>query len=533
MRLFSRIRVAATALYLLTTVLFFAFFAYMGLSENVSVFSGRHAHDYHAITDYTVLQEEDPSAPVGVRTVYTWTLHDVDNSESCLCFYLVHQYADVYIDGELIHRLTADEDNRIGASISSNWVTVPIHQEDNGKEICIVLTPLFDSMADFEPEFLIGSHFTIIFDQLWQDIPQLFISVLCVVLGLLIIFVQGYFILRTHLQSYNMIYLGTFACLLGLWRLTDLKSAPILFSANPMVLGYISIGCLFLCGITLLLYASTLYSEKKAVPLLVLAIIGAAVSLVVLLIQTLGPADFKQMLPVSHIMLVVTICSVPLMAAINHKNNQSAHVSSNWIYFLIITLGIILDLLQFYLFNSSSYVIFTAAAFLVYTMLVFISNILNMTRKAYVDIPTGLINRVRWDELMHDHNTQDEQIGMIMMDLNGLKLVNDTFGHSAGDRMIRSFSTILQDTFPSSSQICHWGGDEFTIMMTGTAVNKLENYVEDLLREVNAHNAKSDEPPISYALGSACSTEFPQLSRMELLNKADERMYRNKKHRRA
>ena len=99
--------------------------------------------------------------------------------------------------------------------------------------------------------------------------------------------------------------------------------------------------------------------------------------------------------------------------------------------------------------------------------------------------------------------------------------------------MIRSFSTILLDTFPSSSQICHWGGDEFTIMMTGTAVNKLEKYVEDLLREVNAHNAKSDEPPISYALGSACSTEFPQLSRMELLNKADERMYRNKKHRRA
>ena len=532
MRSFSGIRIVASALYTFVMLLFFLFFIYMGLTENVSVYSARHAHDYHQITDYTVEQVEDPTAPAGVRTVYSWTMHDVANSESCLCFYLAHHYAEVYVDGQLIHNLTADEDNRIGATISSNWVTVPVHQEDNGKEICIVLTPLFGNMVEFEPEFLIGSHFTIVFDQLWQDLPQLFISMLCIILGLLIILVQGYFILRTHLQSYDMIYLGNFSCLLGLWRLTDLKSAPILFSANPMVLGYISIGSLFLCSIALLLYASTLYSEKKAVPLLVLSVIGAVASFVVLLLQVLAVSDLRQMLPVSHIMLVVTIFSVPMMTAIHHKKDRGSHVSSDWFYFLIIAVGVILDLMLYYMFRSSSHVIFTVAAFLIYTVIMFISNILDMTHKAYMDESTGLVNRARWDELMHDHNTESEPVAMIMMDLNGLKLVNDTYGHAAGDSMIRRFSAILLDTFPSSSQICHWGGDEFTVMMAGSAADKVEDYIAALRRNVDAHNAETDQPAVSYALGHACTSEYPQLSRLELLNQADERMYQDKKNRR-
>jgi len=532
-RSFSGIRAAASALYVIAVLLFFSFFIYLGLTENVSVFSARHAHDYHAITEYAVVQTEDASAPAGLRTVYTWSLQDVANSESCLCFYLVHHCADVYIDGELIHSLTADADNRIGKTISSNWVTVPIHEEDNGKQLCIVLTPLFDSVVDYEPEFLIGSHFTIVFDQLRVDLSQMFISTLCMILGVLIIAVQLYFVRRTHIQSYDMIYLGSFSVLLGIWRLTDMKSAPLLFPSNPMVLGYISIGCLFLCGIVLLLYASTLYSEKRAAPLLLLSIIWSVISFAVLLIQILGIADLRQMLPISHVMLIVTICSVPTGAAINRRTDSGSRVNAEWGYFPILAVGITVDLVQFYLFGTSSHGVFTVVAFLIYTVLMFVSNILDTTRKAYIDVPTGLMNRARWDDMLHDHSTEEELVGMVMMDLNGLKKVNDTYGHSEGDKMIRRFSKLLLDTFPSSSCICHWGGDEFTVMTVGAAAERLGDYVAALRSSVDAHNAVSGELPISYALGYARSSEFPGIDKEELLTKADERMYQDKKEHRS
>ncbi|MBQ3011699.1 MAG: GGDEF domain-containing protein [Oscillospiraceae bacterium] len=529
MRPFSRIRMTASALFGAVAVLFFVFFIYMGLTENISVYSGRHAHDFHAITDYTVEYVEDSAAPAGVRTVYTWEMHDVANSESCLCFYLVHHFAKVYIDGELIHSLTARETNRMGGTVSSNWVTVPVHEEDNGKQLQLVLTPLFAEMVDFEPEFLLGSHFTIVFDQLRQDLPQLFISMLCIILGVLIIIVQMYFNIRTHARSVDMIYLGSFANLLGLWRLTDLKSAPIIFSSNPMVLGYISIGCLFLCSVVLLLYASTLFSEKKATPLLVFSMAGSAVSLVVLLIQILGILDFKQMLPISHGMLIVTIVSVPAVTMIYRHTDHGRHISSDWFYFLILAAGMLLDLLQYYIHGSSAHVVFTVVGFLLYTLIVFVTNILDTTHKAYVDAPTGLVNRAHWDELMHDDRLEAEFVGMIMMDLNGLKKVNDTYGHAKGDLMIRRFSALLLDTFPSSSHICRWGGDEFAVMMVGSAAKKLEQYVAALRQTVDAYNAETEDLPISYALGYAFSTEFEGIGNLELLTKADERMYQDKK----
>ena len=143
-------RVRATAFFGVAVLLFAMFFIYMGFAENVSVASAHHVHEYTHFTDYEKETIVDETAPVGVRTVYRWTLRGLGSHESCLCFYLSHHYADVFVGGESVFSLTAQDGNAVGGSVSSNWVTVPLYDEDNGLEIEIVLTPLFESVVDAE-----------------------------------------------------------------------------------------------------------------------------------------------------------------------------------------------------------------------------------------------------------------------------------------------------------------------------------------------------------------------------------------------
>lgn len=518
----------ATALHIAVAALFFLFFVYMGLFENVSVYQARPHHTSEAVTDYSVETVTDDTAPAGVRTVYRWKLTADTHTEKCLCFYIVHHCADVYYDDELIYSLSGDANNRIGNSISSNWVTVPIYLEDDGKEVTVILTPLFGSVIDFTPEFLTGSHFTIVFDQLKQDFPQLFLSTLCILLGLFIVIVHLHLYFRTGARPWGMCYLGSFSVMLGVWRIVDTKSSPLLFAGNSMVLGYITIGTLFLFSVPLGMFIGTLFIDKKRTPMTVLSVISTLIALVVLVLQVLGVAEFKELLVLSHIMLIITICIAPLLHMIDKRQKPARISNSSRKYFLLLAIGIFLDMISFYITKSSSDIFFTLITFLLYAVITFADNTLDATRKAYTDPRTGLVNKIRWNELLSDETALSDAIGMIMFDMNGLKQVNDKLGHEAGDLMIFDFSNILRNALPVESVICRWGGDEFTVMVPGADTERLQQLLNTVRIAVEDYNATHFDPHIFYAVGYAASAEFPDKSRKELLAVADGRMYQNK-----
>ena len=156
-----------------------------------------------------------------------------------------------------------------------------------------------------------------------------------------------------------------------------------------------------------------------------------------------------------------------------------------------------------------------------------IDSVLKANRKAYTDVRTGLFNKNRWDELMKNSYGKEDSIGVIMMDLNELKHVNDTQGHAMGDRMI--LANILRNTIPPSNTICRWGGDEFTVMTIDASREKMEQTANAIAEAVASYNAADELPKIHYACGWALSSEFPGLSPSELLREADKRMYLDKR----
>lgn len=511
------------------SVLFLVFFVYIRCFENVSVYHKNDSHSYTQVTDYTVEYIEDDTAPAGGHVVYRWILQSPQNSENCLCFYISHHYVQVYLGDELVYSLEAAQTNRIGQTISSNWVTLPVHMEDTGKEVRVVLTPLFKSVADKQVDFLLGSHSSIVLSVLEQELPLLLISFLCISLGAFIILVQLYFTLRAHSQVWNLFFLGSFSVILGIWKVTDLKCAPILFPQNPMVLGYISIGSLYLSSIALLLFLTTHFSERNKNRLFGLAIAYGVISFLVLLLQVLGIADLRETLIISHLLLLMTICTLPVAALLKRFGVPPESVNHSWWLFLILAVGILLDMILYYITGSTSNVIFALCSFVVYALVVFMSNTLTATRKAYLDSNTGLSNKSRWTELMNDTTSSIEGIGIVVMDLNGLKRINDTYGHEAGDQVIFQFSNILRNTFPSNSVICRWGGDEFAVLTTGTSQKKLDACIDAITHATQEYNAAVEGAHIHFAAGYALSADYPGLTRNELMSVADSKMYLNKK----
>ena len=525
----SRLERAASISYLCVAVLFLLVFLYMALFENVSVYVARDNRTYTVVNDYTVRNIEDPQAPAGIRREYSWVLDDIGTNDNCLGFYLIHHYAEVYFDDELMYSLMPDEDNKIARGVSSNWVLIPIYPRDSGREVRIVVTPAYSNVENREIEFAIGSRYSICFNQLKEDLPKLVLSALCIVIGVIIMIAQLVLILRKRTKNWEVFWLSCFSAILGIWKITDTRFSPIMFSGNPLVLGYITIGMIYLSVIPPLFYEREQFSDRrdKSLSLEILALCGVA--FVVMLCQLLGIAEFKQTLVVSHALIIIATLIV-LTAILRRREHADGDQGRKDLFFILfLVFGVLLDFLIYYIRKNSSNLIFTMLSFLIYTVIVFIRNYADINRRAKTDAQTGFFNRSRWNQLMDEGTFGMEPIGIIMFDLNRLKHINDTMGHAVGDKVILSFSNILRNSIPHSNTICRWGGDEFTVMVTDASAEKIEAYLADIRKAAETYNASGEKPEIYYAAGYALSTQFPGVSRRELMQKADEQMYLDKK----
>lgn len=512
---------------------FVAFFFYMALAEDVSVYDSKPQNDYSQITDLRPELVADETAPVGLRKVYRWTLEPQGSREDCLFLYFAHHRIEVYVDGVLAYCMRTADGNRVGFNVGSNWCSVQLGESALGAEITVVMTPLFREAVGKNPTFYIGDRYEVAMDLLRTEFPLMVFSTLCFLLGVVLVAVSLYFRYVLNTSGSNMMFLGLFSVFLGLWKLMDLAFMPMLMPDAGMAISYISVGSLFLTGLCLMMYFSTLFTEKgrRLLLLLVMVLVSALVCMVILGHQLLGLAELRQNLLYCHSILVVALVSIPLNCVFNGLVYRKSCLvyDKRLLLLLLLLVGIILDLAFFYQNNNNSLLGFTISGFVIYTLIVFTSGVQNATRKAYTDVRTGLVNRARWNELMHSDTAMAEPYGFVMIDLNGLKRVNDTLGHEAGDQMIFRFSSILRNTMPRSSVICRWGGDEFAILLAGTDRAMLERHIGELFAANKKYNTDHPELPIHFSLGTALSTEYPGLSREDLFQLADEAMYRDKK----
>ena len=150
---------------------------------------------------------------------------------------------------------------------------------------------------------------------------------------------------------------------------------------------------------------------------------------------------------------------------------------------------------------------------------------------------TGLYNRRGFLTLAGQNLKQAQRKGndvvLIFADVDGLKLINDTRGHSEGDTALKATADILRQSFRAADIMSRFGGDEFSVLVTDQCNDdELQQIVSRLLRNLKSYNETSGRGyDLSLSLGSARLDIMGASSIEELMAKADESLYEHKRSR--
>jgi diguanylate cyclase (GGDEF)-like protein len=151
-------------------------------------------------------------------------------------------------------------------------------------------------------------------------------------------------------------------------------------------------------------------------------------------------------------------------------------------------------------------------------------------RFSEIDSLTGVYNRRKgFDMLEAILSDYDEQLSICFIDVNGLKVVNDTLGHEAGDKLLQTSAELLKQKIRNEDVLCRFGGDEFVIGFVGTTPQEAEVIWKRILEGVQRFNQTEETAfIISLSHGVSGISELSQVNLEALIHLADERMYREK-----
>ncbi len=146
--------------------------------------------------------------------------------------------------------------------------------------------------------------------------------------------------------------------------------------------------------------------------------------------------------------------------------------------------------------------------------------------KSYHDELTDTYNRRFFEEELNRLDTERQlPLSIIMTDLNGLKIINDSYGHNQGDQVIQAAAELMQDILRSEDILARFGGDEFAILLPRTSREEALKIVDRI--EESCKKTRDCTFPVSLGIGVATKTNS-QEEIEEILKKADNNMYQNK-----
>ncbi len=154
----------------------------------------------------------------------------------------------------------------------------------------------------------------------------------------------------------------------------------------------------------------------------------------------------------------------------------------------------------------------------------------SLEEKASKDFLTKLYNRRKFDalieyEIKQIKRYQDNHLSLIVIDIDGFKYINDTYGHDIGDIIIKEIAKIIKISIRESDSACRWGGEEFAISLSHTALDDACIVAEKIRVTIESNKFIND-------LRITCSLGVSQLhsddTYTELFKRADEALYKAK-----
>lgn len=527
---------ACYLLWVMLAILFLFLFDYFRLDID----GGQAQENYETLTKYEVEIKQDATAPTGIRTLYTFTLDDIDESYCELVFYCIHQNAKVYLEETCIYNMALQYTGISGKSPGYIWNCLSFLQEDNGKKVTIEITPVYSSSNDIVPLMYFGNKYDIARAIIMNALPDLFFCMVVIVVGVIYIFFVLYNNRKTTAEK-DLSMLGFFSIQLGLWKIFESEAVNFLFAHHPL-LAQIALMTLMFMTLSIVLYVKELFSTRNRLIWKIPCILCFANILLTLPLQYLGVVDMRQMLPFTHITIgLIVIITIIMTIYEIHFVGWNQKLKRNIRCLVLAFAGGGMDMLLYYTTHGSAPAVFTMIGFLIYILVLGISSmqevkeLMNFGIKAqeyeqlaYHDQLTGLYNRTAYEEYTNSKEFNPEDCIVLIMDLNNLKSCNDILGHDKGDIYIKVSAEMIKENFSDIGRCYRMGGDEFYVLVTNGSLITCRQRIAMLQEQVAMCTAVDND----FIMGIACGFQVYDGSLdsniSETARRADRAMYQDK-----
>lgn len=467
---------------------------------------------------------------------------------------LVYRSKDVYTrvlaDGEMIYETSVYDSRFYNRSPGNLWNILTISHEDSSKCLELQIIMVYDTSAVTVDSLLIGDKADIILGLFADNMFGIVVSALLILVGFVLIVVD---LLPTYGRAgknHSLLWVGIFAFLTGIWSL--IETNVLQFCVRDMrILQLINNMLMVVDSMPLLMYLDSEYQIFKHKSMRILGYYNAGYILLCVAVQFSGIGDLHHMLKGAIFTMMLTdlvlfIWVVRMLIQLKKEKKlilscvlQILGIFSLWF------LGIFESFRSLHMDRMDRSGLVRVGMLLLCLFFALSSQIeaykiieqglkYDLIRKlAYSDGLTGLGNRTAYLEQLAEYEHNEEvfiQLGIVYLDVNNLKAVNDRQGHEFGDELIKIAASIIADSFGHYGKAYRVGGDEFCVLMTGVDVKENYQKGKEIFRQLidEANQAQWYSFKVQVAHGFSVCDEFTRERIDEAIADADGRMYENK-----
>jgi len=289
----------------------------------------------------------------------------------------------------------------------------------------------------------------------------------------------------------------------------------------------------------------TIITDFRVIPIILSAVLGGIIpSLITAIIMCFFRVLYFGMSNAAIVSIVATIVSALGFGVISNIKDTR---KDKWIYSAIYSMlisttayiilikdkAILLEFLIIY------YIGFICVSFVIYKYTKYLRTLDEFYNKlkneATIDFLTGINNVRQFDKAFNDYARQTvrkgEALSLLFLDIDHFKKVNDTYGHSSGDIILKDFASILSDTCRSFDIVSRNGGEEFSAILLDCSAIKAVEIAEKIRKRVENHKfSVSDRNLINITISIGVSA-YPEVTDNvdNLLGYADNALYSAKR----
>lgn len=485
----------------------------------------------------------------GILSIYH-RLPDMKGDES-----LVYRSKDVYtkllVDDTVVYETNVYDSKFYNRSPGNLWNVAKFHADSSGRLVEMQIYMVYDTSAVTVDSTLWGDKTDIILTFCKDKLFGIAVSLLMMIIGLVLIafdLMPAYIHARKH---HGMVWLGLYSALIGVWSLIETNAVQF-FVDDMRILQLIDNMIMILDSMPLLLYLNCEYQIFKFRFMRLFCYADVAYILVSATMQISGVNDLHGLLPGAMLTMVVSCVTLLVWVVFRLKNMVKGHQPIlNYVLQLSglcsLWISALCEMMRYSQSDHMDRAEYLRVGMLVFIICLAVSSQLETYRLlenglkfdiisslAYSDGLTGLGNRTAYLEQLEAYasgETGISKLGIVFLDVNNLKKVNDNQGHEKGDELITVAARIISDSFGKLGKSYRIGGDEFCVLMTGLGLQDMyERGLLEFQKLVDeANKAKWYTYEIQIANGFSICDMIERQKIDEAVMAADGAMYANKK----